>query len=242
VILLGVRSDVAPSIPRRIIEKADGPVTVRAAIQTLPSVRAQTSSRKPKIYQDWLAVQTEALDQVHALEAESALEPVKPGVLAVDAYESWILDDRLAQPLQHEPRAHMVSDLARYRVMAALAERLGKSPKYIHLPAALHPEHQNVGKVGTPFTDRFRVQVWDAPATTVVSHISKDGHYYIHPDPEQTRSLTVREAARLQSFPDNYFFEGPRTQQFHQVGNAVPPLLSKQIGDVVADMLASLKD
>jgi DNA (cytosine-5)-methyltransferase 1 len=242
VILLGVRSDIAPNIPRRIIEKADGPVTVRAAIQTLPIVQAQTSSRRPKIHQDWLAVQTEALDRVHALDEEPTFEPVKPGVLAVDAYESWILDERLVQPLQHEPRAHMVSDLARYRVMAALAERLGKSPKYIHLPAALHPEHQNVGKVGTPFTDRFRVQVWDAPATTVVSHISKDGHYYIHPDPEQTRSLTVREAARLQSFPDNYFFEGPRTQQFHQVGNAVPPLLSKQIGDVVADMLASLKD
>ncbi|MGM0930070.1 MAG: DNA cytosine methyltransferase [Actinomycetota bacterium] len=242
VILLGVRSDIASRVPRRVLNKADGVVTVRTALQMLPSVRAQTSARKPKTHQDWEFVQTEALRQIRAVEVISKPEPMKTGALAVDAYESWIHEDRLRTPLQHEPRAHMVSDLARYRVMAELAERLGKSPKYIDLPTALHPEHRNIGKAGTPFTDRFRVQIWDAPATTVVSHISKDGHYYIHPDPSQTRSFTVREAARLQSFPDNYFFEGPRTQQFHQVGNAVPPLLSKQIGDIVAEMLGSLRD
>lgn len=242
VILLGVRTDVAGRVPRRVLSKADGAVTVRAAVQTMPSVRAETSRRRPKIDLDWQAVQTEALAAMRMVEEGSKPEPMKAGTLAVDEYEAWTHDENLSKPIQHVPRAHMVSDLARYRVMAELAERLGKSPKYTDLPATLHPEHRNVGKVGTPFTDRFRVQVWDAPATTVVSHISKDGHYYIHPDPEQTRSFTVREAARLQSFPDNYFFEGPRTQQFHQVGNAVPPLLAKQIGDVVADMLECLED
>lgn len=135
----------------------------------------------------------------------------------------------------HETRSHMAADLGRYLFVAAFAQLHGRSPTSAEFPTALAPDHVNW--FTGDFADRFRAQIADGPASTVTSHLSKDGHAFIHWDPAQCRSLTPREAARIQTFPDDYIFLGNRTQQYVQVGNAVPPLLARQIAEVVWSIL-----
>ena len=151
-----------------------------------------------------------------------------------NSLKNWFYDPHLDGILNHETRSHLKEDLGRY-LFSSLYLRLNNDfPKLKDYPEWLLPNHKNAK--GGKFADRFRTQRPNQPATTVTSHISKDGHYFIHYDPLQCRSLTVREAARIQTFPDNYFFCGARTQQFHQVGNAVPPFLANQIGRIVRDL------
>jgi len=150
----------------------------------------------------------------------------------------WYVDSNLKGLANHESRAHLTQDLMRYLFASLYVEKNGTFPRmddYARHSKDLVPDHANA--TSGKFNDRFRVQVKDRPATTITSHISKDGHYFIHYDPKQCRSLTVREAARIQTFPDNYLFRGSRTQQFHQVGNAVPPYLAYQLAEIVHDIL-----
>lgn len=156
------------------------------------------------------------------------------------AMPSWYRDRETTLLTNHESRSHMPSDIVRYMFVSTFGKATGASPRLADFPKCLLPAHKNVDpdNVGESiFKDRFRVQVARSYSMTITSHIAKDGHAFIHYKPKQCRSLTVREAARLQTFPDTYVFLGNRTSQYTQVGNAVPPKLANQIADVVAGVL-----
>jgi len=135
---------------------------------------------------------------------------------------------------QHVARPHSTQDKEIYCIAVNKWNDSRERLDYNDLPERLKT-HKNRDS----FFDRFKVVADDLPySQTVVAHIAKDGHYYIHPDLNQNRSLTIREAARLQSFPDDFYFEGvkedgSRTSAFKQIGNAVPPLLANQIAEVI---------
>lgn len=127
---------------------------------------------------------------------------------------------------QHNARPHREQDLQIYKHCVRTWNDERRKVKYNELPEELIT-HKNTNT----FLDRFNVISYDGISHTIVAHIAKDGHYYIHPDIEQNRSITVREAARIQSFPDTYYFESNRTSAFKQIGNAVPPLMARKIAD-----------
>lgn len=143
---------------------------------------------------------------------------------------------------QHIARPHREQDKEIYKIAVQKWKKKQERLNYNDLPERLKT-HQN----RTSFFDRFKVVAADLPySQTVVAHIAKDGHYYIHPDSKQNRSISVREAARLQSFPDDYYFEGEkeganRTAAFKQIGNAVPPLMAKKIAEELFKVLKNDK-
>lgn len=134
----------------------------------------------------------------------------------------------------HVARPNIPRDIKIYRRAIRLwNEHDHERLRYDQLPPELI-NHKN----RESFLDRFKVVEGDEPCChTILAHLSKDGHYFIHPDINQHRSITPREAARIQSFPDNYFFEGPRTSVFTQIGNAVPPMMAKGIADGIKAQL-----
>lgn len=261
--IVGIRSDlkVRPSILR----KMPAP-TVRDTIGSLPAIRSGLSKEEDS-RDAWLSAIRQissmnirhqlngavyAADVARELKFDKLVDMRSPRFNSSSRYVMRrpnhdvlrsLYDERLTVLTAHEARSHMASDLRRYFYAATFAATTGQSPKLSDFPVGLLPEHQNVeeGRAGKMFSDRFRVQLADHVSSTVTSHISKDGHYFIHYDRAQCRSLTVREAARLQTFPDNYFFAGTRTAQYHQVGNAVPPQLATQIAELVAEVLDALR-
>lgn len=133
---------------------------------------------------------------------------------------------------QHIARFNNENDLEIYRIAVDKWIKENKRLNYGELPERLI-KHSNT----KTFSNRFQVVNHKGISHTVVAHICADGHYYIHPDIEQNRSITVREAARIQSFPDDYFFESSRTAAFKQIGNAVPVLMAEGIANKIREML-----
>lgn len=268
VVLFGVRrdEDSSSALLRNpyhfTLQPAHSQVSVGEVLSVLPRLRSKISRGKddfklwletlkeaPSLLSGWnteaseliAAIMKRATSNAHALDNTGASfipTTLRKGTLT-QPLSTWLQDPRIGGVIQHESRGHMRSDLHRYLFASAYAEQFGVSPKISNFPPKLLPNHGNVNAQNIPFSDRFRVQAKDSWSSTVVSHIAKDGHYFIHYDPAQCRSLTVREAARLQTFPDNYFFAGNRTEQYIQVGNAVPPLLAYQIAQVVFNFFES---
>jgi len=130
--------------------------------------------------------------------------------------------------LDHVARNHNQKDIERYKTMSGnhwtFKELLAKREDLRH-------DKQRV------FGNSYTVQWWDLPSKTIIAHLYKDGNQFIHPDPEQGRTFTVREAARIQSFPDDFVFEGSKTEKYKQIGNAVPPLFARAIAVSIKEKL-----
>ena len=257
VIVLGVREDICahPDPLSRVRDK----VSAHRVLDGLPRVRSGLSREDTPdgwvrgirniVVQPWWqdiepSVQVrmrQVLENLAVPERDRGDLRFLNGLSTCEYRSDWFEDDRLPGTLNHNARSHRVDDLWRYLFAACFIAGSSQKFRVGDFPPGLRPRHRNIESAianGT-FADRFSVQPKNAPSRTVVSHIRKDGHYYIHYDATQCRSLTVREAARIQTFPDNYFFEGSRTDQYGQVGNAVPPLLSLQIAERVAALLGT---
>lgn len=256
VVVICVRRDIADTLPKECLprlEPQNDTVSMKDVIGTMPRLRSRLSRNDdPDAWQAALRNASDLVDSNrpimspieekrfrrtvaevrHAADGSAPPSYGASGKVELPAHcppelRDWLFDENVTRLANNETKGHMPADLERYLFASIFARALRRSPSSSAFPKPLAPAHANwhTGK----FADRYRVQIADRPCTTITSHIAKDGHYYIHPDSRQCRSLTVREAARLQTFPDNFFFHGTRTQQYTQVGNAVPPFLAYQI-------------
>jgi DNA (cytosine-5)-methyltransferase 1 len=266
VILLGIRKDYSKNWKDHyLIEKP--PITTSTILSDLPKLRSGLSKKEDNI-DNWLeeisrdskrlVTQLRHIGQTDVADCITETLEKLP-ITRFSRGSNWSVkksnntNKKLSEELKkwyqgnstfslivnHETRGHIQKDLHRYLYSSCYAKiNNGKAPKTQDFPTILKADHANWNS--GHFADRFRTQASNIVAKTITSHISKDGHYYIHYDPMQCRSLTVREAARIQTFPDDYFFVGNRTQQYVQVGNAVPPFLANQIAEIVYKCITNI--
>ena len=180
--------------------------------------------------------QNELKSYLTIFDAISDLPPLEPGQgtdsmeyiqnISLTEYQSWARAGALKLQ-NHIARKHSQRDR---NIFATLEP----GQKMTDLPYSLRPYRSDI------FQDKIKKQSWDRPSSAILAHMQKDGLMYVHPDQKQARSFTPREAARLQSFPDKYVFKGPMTQQFKQIGNAVPPLIARHIAQTLRRFIIPL--
>ena len=178
------------------------------------------------------AVVNDILEDLPILKAGD-VKLIAPYTKAANSYllESGIRTEE-AFVTQNIARPLNANDAAIYAYALNMWNSKHQRLKYTDLPTALRTQ-----KNEKSFLDRFKVVDGEGKAHTLVAHLAKDGHYYIHPNKKYCRSISVREAARMQSFPDNFYFEGSRSAIFKQIGNAVPPLMAASIAKSINALL-----
>ena len=171
---------------------------------------------------------SEAIGDLPPLEPGGGVDEVQYPVAAnLTQYQAWA---REGSPMlyNHIARKHSERDREIFRT-------LKEGQKMSDLPPDMRPYRADI------FADKIKKQSWNRPSSTILSHMQKDGLMYVHPDSSQARTFTPREAARLQSFPDWFRFCGPKTQQFKQIGNAVPPILARRIAEAIMPLLKPME-
>lgn len=233
VILLNAADYGVPQIRERVIL-----IGVRKDIdyinvnQIYSDIR-KTNSNDDENLPDYFTVKDAIADLPKLLPGESANKVSAESKNTKNAYLEKISNDS-SLVYNHEARKHNAQDIERYRILSSHKNWQLKDLQNVR-PDLVHHDPKHFG-------NRYTVQEWDKPGKTVVAHLYKDGNLFIHPDPEQARTFTVREAARIQSFPDDFVFEGSRTQQYKQVGNAVPPLMAEAFAKTLKNYLDKIRE
>lgn len=218
VILIGVRKDInidPIEIYNKIIKTHYNPETPE---------NEKTNKKK------YVTVK-EAISDLPSLRPGQGTKVIKHTVKKMNEFLEKIRSKNDNILVDHIARNHNDADKLRYYEMSKnewnFQDLLKKKPELNHIKQRV-------------FDNSYVVQFWDFPARTIIAHLYKDGNQFIHPDYKQARTLTPREAARLQSFPDNFVFQGSKTQQYKQIGNAVPPLMGEAIAKSIKKVLSEL--
>ena len=233
VILLNAADYGVPQIRERVIligvRKDIGYIDVNQIYSDIRKTNSNDDNNLP----NYFTVKDAIADLPKLLPGESANKVIAESKNAKNAYLEKISNNS-SLVYNHEARKHNAQDIERYRILSSHKNWQLKDLQNVR-PDLVHHDPKHFG-------NRYTVQEWDKPGKTVVAHLYKDGNLFIHPDPEQARTFTVREAARIQSFPDDFVFEGSRTQQYKQVGNAVPPLMAEAFAKTLKNYLDKIRE